>query len=520
VHKVIFKHRLAITALSLWALALPVTARDIVFSPVPAGPNEILNSNALVVVISSNDDLKSIKSLNAGEAQAIDLALKAAEFKYERAQTQTLYGIGRYSRLVVISTGTSQLTHLQWQEIGGIAARETKSHKGPVFFSTAKPDDPKALSHVGLGQKLGNYSFDIYRSKTDTAKDQDAPFTIFTDNVSKANNEFINLNKPLAESVNFSRDLVSEPANILYPKSFVDRAQAEFKGLPNVKITILDDNKLKALGFGGTVSVGKGSERPPYVMIIEYKGSRAPDRPIALIGKGITFDSGGISIKPSLNMWRMKMDMSGAAAVTGTILAHAKAKSPVNLIAIAGLAENMPSGGAARPGDVIRSYNGKTIEITNTDAEGRLVLADAVAYAEVTYKPIAIIDVATLTGSIVGALGPDYAGLFSRNDNLAQSLIKSGEETGEKLWRMPLLDSYVTSLKSPIADIRDVADDGAPGAGIGAAFIGYFIKPETPWAHLDIAGTAWTSKPSPTDPAIAAGYGVRLLHHFTLNYKP
>ena len=323
----------------------------------------------------------------------------------------------------------------------------------------------------------------------------------------------------LADAVVFARDLVAEPANIVYPESFVDRTRAAFAGVAGVRIEVLDVAAMEKLGMGAILSVGKGSVRPPRLLVVEYKGAGAPAKPIVLPGKGITFDSGGISLKGGNGMWRMKNDMAGAAAVVGSVLALARGRAPVNVVAIAALAENMPDGGASRPGDVVRAMNGKTIEIISTDAEGRLVLADALAYAEKRYDPAAIVDVATLTGAVGGALGNEYAGLFSRHDALAEQLLAAGRATGEELWRLPLHANHLEDIKSDYADIRNSTEGNQPGASHGAAFIGHFADAATPWAHLDIAATALSSEATPTVPKGAVGYGVQLLDRFVRDFK-
>jgi leucyl aminopeptidase len=274
---------------------------------------------------------------------------------------------------------------------------------------------------------------------------------------------------------------------------------------------------MERLGMGSILSVGKGSARPPRMLVVDYRG--ATNAPlVALAGKGITFDSGGISLKPGTGMWAMKGDMGGAAAVVGTAISLAKSQAPVNVVAIAALAENMPGGSASRPGDVVKAYNGRTIEILNTDAEGRLVLADAVAFAERVYKPAAIVDVATLTGAVTTALGDEYAGLFSRSDPLAAQLLAAGTATGEELWRLPLHRNYAMDMRSDIADIKNVVEGGAPGAGFGAHFIGYFIE-STPWAHLDIASMDLRKGSLPTVPEGFSAFGVRLLDRFVRNFR-
>ncbi|MGA9582309.1 MAG: leucyl aminopeptidase, partial [Allosphingosinicella sp.] len=345
-----------------------------------------------------------------------------------------------------------------------------------------------------------------------------APITIVTPSAAGAREVYRREGRATADAVAFTRDLITEPANAVYPESFVERTREAFRGVPDVAIEALDVPAMERLGMGAILGVGKGSERPPRMLIVHYRGGGG--QPVVLAGKGITFDSGGVSLKPGNGMWLMKDDMSGAAAVVGTVLALAKSRADVNVVAIAALAENMPDGGATRPGDVVKAHNGKTIEILNTDAEGRLVLADAVSYADKRFRPAAIVDVATLTGAVVGALGDEYAGLLTRHDPLADQLLAAGRASGEELWRLPLHENYAEDMKSDIADIKNVVEGGGPGAGLGGHFIGYFVDKSTPWAHLDIAGTAWRKEASPTVPKGAAGFGVRLLERFVRDFRP
>jgi leucyl aminopeptidase len=287
-----------------------------------------------------------------------------------------------------------------------------------------------------------------------------------------------------------------------------------------VTIQVHDENAMRRQGMGALLGVGRGSERPPRLLVIRYRGRGAPaGGPIVLAGKGITFDSGGISIKPSAGMGDMKMDMSGAASVTGAVLALARSRAPVDVVAIAALAENMPDGGAIRPGDVLTAMNGTTIEIESTDAEGRLVLADALVWAERNLDPAVVVDVATLTGAVRGALGDEYAGLFSRHNALADQLGEAADATGELVWRLPLDDSYASDIRSPIADIRNGAGGAGAGAGTGAYFVGEFISRDIPWAHLDIANVAWSAA-NDWKPNGSAAFGVRLLERFVRDYQP
>jgi leucyl aminopeptidase len=290
----------------------------------------------------------------------------------------------------------------------------------------------------------------------------------------------------------------------------VDSARAAFAGIPGVRIEVLDEVAIRRLGMGALSGVGMGSARPPRLLVVRYRGAGIPEgKPLVLAGKGITFDSGGLSIKGSAGMGEMKMDMSGAASVTGAVLSLAKSGAPVNVAAVAALAENMPDGAAIRPGDVLTAMNGKTIEIISTDAEGRLVLADALVWAERNLKPAAVVDLATLTGAIRTALGDDYAGLFARGDALAERLMTASEQSGEQLWKLPLHPSYAKDTASTIADIKNSGEGGA-GAGTGAWFIGEFISRDIPWAHIDIAGVAYGAANS-VKPAGSSGFGVRLL---------
>jgi leucyl aminopeptidase len=349
--------------------------------------------------------------LDQASRQAVERALADAKFSYDRNEVLTVRAIGPWSKIVVIGTGPAPFGPAAVQEFGGIAARETGKDDGPVTLLTATfpSAGPEAAGNLAVGAELGAYSFDKYKF-ADPAKPKSrssAPLTIVTADVGRAESAHRAQGRALTDAVAFTRDLINEPANAIYPETFVERTREAFRGVANASIEVLDVPAMERLGMGSILSVGKGSVRPPRMLIVHYRG--AGGQPVALAGKGITFDSGGISLKPGSGMWEMKGDMSGAAAVVGAVLSLARSRAPVNVAAIAALAENMPSGSASRPGDVVKAYNGKTIEILNTDAEGRLVLADAVAYAERNLKAAAIVDVATLTGSKVTAVGDEYA---------------------------------------------------------------------------------------------------------------
>ena len=317
----------------------------------------------------------------------------------------------------------------------------------------------------------------------------------------------------LLDGLSFTRELVTEPANILYPESFVERCRARLEPL-GVEFEVLDEAQMGALGMGALLGVAQGSVRPPRLLAMRWNGAgNASATPVVLIGKGITFDTGGISIKPAAGMEAMKWDMGGAGAVAGAMAAIAGRKAKANVVAVCALAENMPDGNAQRPGDVVTSMSGQTIEVINTDAEGRLVLCDAMTWAQRQYKPEVIVDLATLTGAMIISLGHEYAGIFSNDDGLAAQLVAAGNASGDKLWRMPLGDPYDKLIDSPIADMKNVGPREG-GSITAAAFLQRFVEGGVKWAHLDIAGMAWADKAGHLYDKGATGYGVALLDRF------
>ena len=311
------------------------------------------------------------------------------------------------------------------------------------------------------------------------------------------------------QGANLTRELVNLPGNICTPKYLAGEARRLARKTKNLSVSVLDERKMADLGMHSLLSVGNGSDQQSQLIVMKYQGTAAKVRPYCLVGKGITFDTGGISLKPGAKMDEMKFDMGGAGSVFGALYAASLMSLPINIVGVIAAAENMPSGRATKPGDVVTSMSGKTIEILNTDAEGRLVLADLATYSLKNYQPKAIIDLATLTGAILVALGQEMAGLFTNNNNLAEQLIKSGEKTGELLWRMPIGDKYMEMIKSKVADIKNVGGRYA-GAITAAEFIHAFVE-DTPWAHIDIAGTSITSPKTDVNNSWASGFGVRLL---------
>lgn len=492
------------------ARAAPAQARAVTFAAA-ASP-----SCSLVLPLASEADLAARGSaMDAGTRQAIAAALSAARFDYKARQTLSLHGVGGWDRILIVGLGEAPKA-ADVQTAGIVAGRVLNSQPGVLTALTSGLSADMA-SELATGLGIGHYRSDLYVT---TGRDRAAPgaLTVVADDAANAQAHY-RRGAALVEAMAWTRDVSNEPANVVYPESFVERARAAFAGVPGVEITELDVPAMQRLGMGALLGVGQGSSRPPRLLAVRYRGQgAATDGPIALLGKGITFDSGGLSLKPGSGMGNMKMDMSGAASVVGAVLALAKGGAPVDVVAVAALAENMPDGGGIRPADVLTAMNGKTIEIISTDAEGRLVLADAVVWADTTLNPAAIVDVATLTGAVGGALGGDYAGLFSRHDALSDQLKAAGDATGETLWRLPLHPNYVRATSSTIADIKNSGEGGA-GAGTGAHFIGYFARPETPWAHLDIANMAFGAA-NDVKPAGSAGYSVRLLERFVRDFQP
>ena len=356
------------------------------------------------------------------------------------------------------------------------------------------------------GLKLKSYEFNIYKSKKEKK--------LFLINVTGKKNQLTSKNelkfKALEEGTFFARDLVSEPPNVLNPKEYVNRL-LKLRKL-GIKVKVYNESEMKKLGMHSLLGVGRGSINESFLVTLEWNGNKKDKTaPLSFVGKGVCFDTGGISLKPAKFMEEMKYDMAGSAVVAGLIQSLAIRKAKINAVGVVGLVENMPGGNAQRPGDIVKAYNGKTIEVLNTDAEGRLVLADALSFTEKKFKPKFIIDLATLTGAIIMALGEEYAGLFSNNDDLSNKIFSAGEKVNEKVWRLPLHKNYDKLMDSPIADIQNINYSGGAGSITAAQFLQRFIE-KTPWAHLDIAGMAFSKKAANLNPGGATGFGVRLLN--------
>ncbi|MEQ1551592.1 leucyl aminopeptidase [Sphingorhabdus sp.] len=480
-------------------------ARSIVFATRPA-------DDGVLVILMRDANLPNGVLGSAAEA-SVKAAIANARFDGRDVSELTLRGIGRHARIELVGLGSEGDAADRLRRAGGRVAQNLRNEAQPVSIVGAASDE---AASVALGFSLGQYRFDRYKTVGKSAPSTQ-PATIVVADVRSAEAEWKSRGAALAEGVTLTRDLSTEPANVIYPESFVARVREAFAGVSGVRIEVLDEAAMRRLGMGTLAGVGQGSRRPPRLMLVEYRGGSGA--PIALVGKGITFDSGGISIKDGAGMWEMKSDMAGAAAVMGAVVALSKSRANVNVMAVAALAENMPGGNAQRPGDVVRTYSGKTIEVINTDAEGRLVLADANEYVIANHKPAALVNIATLTGAVSLALGYEYAGLFARDDAMAAQMTAAGKAVGEEVWRLPLHPNHARTMGSEIADIKNSAEGGKPGASLGATFIGYFVDPSTPWAHLDIAGVNWADSSDDMTPKGASGWGVRILDEFVRNWK-
>lgn len=475
---------------------------------------QLPGEGAIAVPVTESETLKGVAAaVDDATGGSLSMALAEADFSGKPGDTLTLFGVRPYSRIDLVGVGVETLDRVAAENFGGRVAALNDGSSGThlyILWEGLKRDAGANASRVALGFLLGDYRFDRYQeNRMDPAAR--GKVTILGDDPAAAG-QFQEDLAHVAYSVYLARDLVSEPANVIYPQSFVERMRDAFEGVDNIRIRVLDEKELERKGMGAHLGVGKGSARPPRLLAVEYQGA-GDEPPLVLAGKGITFDSGGISLKDGNGMGRMKADMTGAAVVSATVLAAARRGSRTNLVALAALAENMPGSRATRPGDVLTSMSGKTIEIKSTDAEGRLVLSDAVWYAQQHYSPDVLIDVATLTGSVSRAVGEGYSGLFSNDDALAEQLTAAARQAGEPTWRLPLDPLHYEQISSDIADVRN-GSSGRAGASTGAAFIGSFIEEGQQWAHFDIAGVDYQEEPLPTVPKGYSGYGVRMLDEY------
>jgi leucyl aminopeptidase len=451
---------------------------------------------------------------------AIRRALSVSRFSGKPGQLLELIaptGL-KASRLLLAGLGSPAKFDAQAAErlAAGVVGKLFNSGEKAITFLIEAPKEAKVggatlAAHLAFGARLRSYTFNAYRTKE---RDEHEPtlehVAIGTANVSAAQRAFAPL-EAVAAGVFLARDLVNEPPNMLSPADFAERSKS-LKRL-GVRVRVLGESEMKKLGMGALLGVGQGSERESQLVVMQWNGAKkAEAAPVAFVGKGVCFDSGGLSLKTGAGMMGMKGDMGGAAAVVGTMQALATRKARVNAVGVVGLVENMPDGKAQRPDDVVKSMSGQTIEVLNTDAEGRLVLADALWYAQSQFKPKCVIDLATLTGAILVALGHEHAGLFSNDDALAERLTQAGRAEGEPVWRLPLGDAYDKALKSKIADMKNIGGGPQAGSITAAQFLQRFVG-QTPWAHLDIAGVAWQDgEHKELVPSWATGWGVRTLN--------
>ena len=480
-------------------------------------------SGALAVVVTEGATMTgALGDLDRKTGGAIKRAIKATDFTGKSGSILDLVtpqGL-TVSRLLLMGVGkASAATATTMENLGGDLVGRLERDKETAAaiivdgVSNARLRAEDAAAHVAFGAKLRSYRFDKYKSKK---KDDPVPMktlSVGTKVAAGARKAYSTFEK-IADGMFLTRDLVNEPPNVLFPKEFARRARALSK--VGVKVEVLGEAQMHKLGMGSLLGVGQGSERESQLVVMRWNGGKPGDKPVAFVGKGVCFDTGGISLKPPAGMEDMKGDMGGAACVTGLMHALAARKAKVNAVGVIGVVENMPDGNAQRPGDIVTSMSGQTIEIINTDAEGRLVLADALHYTEKRFQPKFMIDLATLTGAIMVALGKEYAGLFSNDDLLSKQLAEAGEAENEKVWRMPMGPAYDKAINSQFADMKNTG--GRDGGSITAAqFLLRFVK-STKWAHLDIAGTAMASPKSSINQSWGSGWGVRLLNRLVADH--
>ncbi len=452
--------------------------------------------------------------------KAFKAAAKAANFEGKPGQSFDIFAPADMpvDRLHFVGAGDKKKFDAEKFAAKTVRALLMTRHKSLTFYFDGIGLSGDDVARGAVGARLAGYRFDAYRTKLSADKKPVIKALKFAfDSAAKARSAYNNFHGPLCDGTYYARDLVNEPPNVLFPKAYAKRIKKlESLGL---KVEILGEKRMTTLGMNALLGVGVGSERESQLVVMKWEGGKKSQKPVCLVGKGVTFDTGGISLKPGNGMWDMKGDMGGSAAVVGAMYALAARKAKANVIGIVGLVENMPDGKAQLPGDIVKSMSGQTIEVQNTDAEGRLVLADALHYARTKYKPQAMINLATLTGAIIISLGHEHAGVFSNSDDLAEQLANASGSSTERSWRMPLLPEYDRLLDSPNADMKNIGGREA-GSITAAQFLQRFVG-DTVWAHIDIAGTGMKNKRhDPRETTFGTGYGVRLLNHWVAeNYE-
>tara|TARA_S200000501_G_scaffold58955_1_gene49333 strand:+ start:41 stop:1504 length:1464 start_codon:yes stop_codon:yes gene_type:complete len=467
------------------------------------------NLEAIVLFTDEKFQTKNLKNfISKNQASYVEKTLKNRKINKENIIS---FNLNEKTRIILISLKKD----LKGNGVENLGAefynfiKKNLLNEISIFAESVKTKTGKDFIGRFLhGLKLKSYEFNIYKSK----KIKNIT-TISL--IGRQSNMFVKNKlkfKALEDGTFFTRDLVSEPGNILHPDEYAKRLLKLKKF--GLKVTVYNEQKLKKLGMNALVGVGQGSIRGSYLVTIEWNGTKSKSKPLGFVGKGVCFDTGGISLKPAKFMEDMTYDMAGSAVVVGLMKNFAIRKAKINAVGVVGLVENMPGGNAQRPGDIVKSYSGKTIEVLNTDAEGRLVLADALTFTEKKFKPQFMIDLATLTGAIIVCLGSEYAGLFSNNDKLSKQIFDAGEKVDEKVWRLPLHKNYDKLMDSKTADMQNINYVGGAGSTTAAQFLQRFIINKTPWAHLDIAGMAFSKYGGALNPSGATGYGVRLLNQF------
>ena len=464
------------------------------------------SSSNIVLFADEKFNIKGLnKHLSSSEFSYINDLLKTNDLK----KNMFVFEVNSKKKIVLISI-KKNLKSFDIENLGAEFYGRVNYGKNSEYFINTDSVTAKYDNFIGYflhGLKLKSYEFQKYKTKKKTR--------IISINVMGNKNKPSTQNqlkfKALEQGTFYARDLVSEPGNILHTDEYAKRLNSIRKD--GLKVTIYDEKKLKKLGMNALLGVGMGSIRGSYLVTMEWNGAKNNSKPLAFVGKGVTFDTGGYSLKPAKFMEDMTYDMAGSAAVVGLMKNLALRKAKINAVGVVGLVENMVSGIAQRPGDIVKSYSGKTIEVLNTDAEGRLVLADALTFTEKKFKPKFIVDLATLTGAIIVSLGSEYAGLFSNDDNLSNQILNAGKKVEEKLWRMPLHKNYDKLMNSKNADMQNINYVGGAGSTTAAQFLQRFILNKTPWAHLDIAGMAFSKYGGALNSGGATGFGVRLLNH-------
>ncbi|MBD1153142.1 leucyl aminopeptidase [Pelagibacterales bacterium SAG-MED24] len=468
-------------------------------------PSYKKNSNNLVLFVDENFNINGLKkNLSNAEFSYISDLLKTSDLKKD-----LLFFEINSKRSIFLISIKKDLKTSDVENLGAKFHKYINYNKKNDYFVNSDTINNKIKNFIGYflhGLKLKSYEFNIYKSKKKRK--------LISINIIGKKNKISTQNqlkfKAIEKGTFFARDLVSEPGNILHPDEYAKRLNSLKKY--GLKLKIYDQKKLKKLGMNALLGVGQGSIRGSYLVTMEWKGLKNNSKPLAFIGKGVCFDTGGISLKPAKFMEDMTYDMAGSATVVGLMKSLALRKAKVNAVGVVGLVENMPGGNAQRPGDIVKSFSGKTIEILNTDAEGRLVLADAITFTEKKFKPKFMVDLATLTGAIIVSLGSEYGGLFSNDDRLSDQLLKAGEKVEEKLWRMPLHKNFDKLINSKNADMQNINYVGGAGSTTAAQFLQRFILNKTSWAHLDIAGMAFSKYGGALNSGGATGFGVRLLN--------